>query len=289
MSGPNLIASVRERLRNKSVETGELFDFVLSRYAVERLLYRLSVSDLAEQFVLKGALLFYLWNQNLHRPTRDVDFLGFGPPETESLEQAFRTIVVTSVPDDGLTFLASTISASPIREDRVYGGIRVKVMVKLGNIRIPLQIDVGFGDAITPEATRSKFPLLLADFPAPVIRAYPVYTVIAEKLEAMVALGERNTRMKDFFDILFILRTEVLDQATLTRAAHNTFDRRKTPFPTGRPNCLSSSFAASKEAMWQAFLNRNGIKTSETFAEVVAEIFARLPFAWTHALAKPKD
>jgi predicted nucleotidyltransferase component of viral defense system len=282
MSSPNLIASVRERLRNKSAEMGELFDFVLSRYAVERLLYRLSVSDLAEQFVLKGALLFYLWNQTPHRPTRDVDFLGLGPPDTESLEQAFRKIVVASVPDDGLTFLADTISASPIREDRAHGGVRVKVMVKLGNIRIPLQIDVGFGDAITPEAERSKFPLLLADFPAPLIQAYPVYTVVAEKLEAMVALGERNTRMKDFFDILFILRTEVLDQATLSRAAHNTFDRRKTPFPTDRPNCLSPSFAAPKEALWQAFLNRNGIKKTETFANVVAEISTRLPFDWAH-------
>jgi predicted nucleotidyltransferase component of viral defense system len=285
MSAPNQIASIRQRRRNKAAETGEVFDFVLSRYAVERLLYRLSVSDLAEQFVLEGAMLFYLWNHAMHRPTRDVDFLGFGPAETEALEQDFRRIVAIPGPDDGLTFFADTISASPIREDGVYGGVRVKLMVKLGNIRIPLQIDVGFGDAITPEAERSRFPSLLSDFPAPVIRSYPVYTVVAEKLEAMVSLGAQNTRMKDFFDVLFILRTETLDRAVLAEAAHNTFNRRKTAYPAGIPDCLTPSFAASKEMIWQAFLNRNGIRTMKgTFADVVTEIAAQLPLDWTHAL-----
>lgn len=277
MSGPNLIASIRQRLRNKAAHTGEAFDFVLGRYGAERLLYRLSVSKLSTQFVLKGALLFYLWNEQMHRPTRDLDLLGFGPSDTATLEQAFREIVETSVPDDGLTFFPDTIAAEPIRDDTLYGGIRVKTMAKLGNIRIPLQIDVGFGDAITPGPEVSNFPTLLTDFPAPAIRSYPVYTVIAEKLQAMVSLGDRNTRMKDFFDLRSIFQTEQLDQAVISQAIRSTFERRRTSLPQGVPRCLTPEFAAIKESQWRAFLDRNGIpKTAESFADVLQSIRTRL-------------
>lgn len=281
MSGPNLIASIRQRLRNRAAQTGEAFDFVLTRYAAERLLYRLSVSRLNTQFVLKGALLFYLWNDQMHRPTRDLDLLGFGPSDSATLEQAFRQIVETSVPDDGLKFLPDTITAEPIRDDALYGGIRVKILAKLGNIRIPLQIDVGFGDAITPGPEARNFPTVLTDFPEPAIHSYPVYTVIAEKLQAMVSLGDRNTRMKDFFDLRFILQTEQLEPAIVSQAIKSTFERRKTLLPHGVPRCLTPEFAALKESQWRAFLDRNGIaRTSESFADVLESIRSRLRYDW---------
>jgi hypothetical protein len=281
MSSPNLIASIRQRLRNKATQTDEVFDFVLARYAVERLLYRLSVSNLSNQFVLKGALLFYLWNEQMHRPTRDLDLLGFGPADAATLEQTFKQIISTSVPDDGLTFFPDTITAEPIREDDLYGGIRVKLMAKLGNIRIPLQIDVGFGDAVTPGPESSRFPTLLTDLPTPAIRSYPVYTVIAEKLEAMVSLGDRNSRLKDFFDLRFILQTEQLDPAVLSQAIKSTFERRKTPLPTAVPRCLTPEFAAVKETLWKAFLDRNGLTSKEeSFAEVLQSIRTLLPYKW---------
>lgn len=173
MSNANLIASVRQRLRNKAEATGEVFDFVISRYAIERLLYRLSVSELNTSFVLKGALLFYVWNGQLHRPTRDLDFLGSGPADADSIKEAFQSIAATSVPEDGLTFFPDTITAEPIREQALYSGIRVGLLVKLGSIKIQVQIDVGFGDAITPGPEESEFPSLLSDFPAPKIRSYP--------------------------------------------------------------------------------------------------------------------
>jgi hypothetical protein len=280
MTSPSLVASIRQRLRNKAVESGEVFDFMLNRYAVERLIYRLSLSTANDQFVLEGALLFYVWNHQLHRPTRDLDFLGFGPADADLVRQTFQAIVATPVPDDGLTFHAETISADPIREDNLYGGIRVKILATLGNIRIPLRIDVGFGDAITPGPEIAEFPALLRDFPSPNVRAYPTYTVVAEKLQAMVALGDQNTRMKDFFDIRLILRTEELDPRVLAEAVRTTFERRKTRLPQAPPRSLTQEFAEEKEALWAAFLERNGITSGGMFAEVVAEIVARLPHVW---------
>jgi predicted nucleotidyltransferase component of viral defense system len=281
MSNPHLVASIQQRLRNRMDKTGEPFHYVLSRFGFERLLYRLSLSEFRSQFVLKGALLFYVWNKDLHRPTRDMDFLGFGASDVESIKETFEQIVKIEVPDDGLTFHPETITVEYIREEKSYGGIRVKMIAKLGNSRIPIQIDIGFGDTITPEAKVSEFPTLLPDFPAPTIRAYPVYTVIAEKLEAMVSLGDDNSRMKDFFDVHFILKTETLDQKILADAIAATFKRRGTAIPKETPRCLTAEFAAAKQTMWGAFLQRNGLETiSESFAEVIGFLSERLGFVW---------
>jgi predicted nucleotidyltransferase component of viral defense system len=208
VNDPNLVASIRQRLLNKAKSNGEVFDFVLSRYAIERLLFRLGQSRHADSFVLKGAMLFYIWNQSMHRPTRDVDFLGFGPADCDTLEATFKEIAESPVPEDGLTFETRKIKTDPIREEASYGGVRIKLLAKLGTIRIPLQIDIGFGDAITPSPNISRLPSLISELPAPTIRTYPIYTVVAEKLEAMVLLGEQNSRMKDFFDIHFLVTTE---------------------------------------------------------------------------------
>jgi predicted nucleotidyltransferase component of viral defense system len=253
VNDPNLIASIRQRLLNIAKSNGEVFDFVLSRYAIERLLFRLGQSQHADSFVLKGAMLFYLWNKSMHRPTRDVDFLGFGPADCESLEATFTEIAESPVPDDGLTFETSKIEAAPIREEAIYDGIRIRLPTKLGTIKIPLQIDIGFGDVITPSPDTSTLRSLIPELPAPIIKTYPIYTVVAEKLEAMVLLGEQNSRMKDFYDIHFLATTEEFDEKTLHQAIKATFNRRKTPIPNAVPESLTQGFATQKQTQWSAF------------------------------------
>jgi hypothetical protein len=221
----NVAASVRQRLLNHAKERHEDFNFVLSRFAAERLLYRLSVSEHAETFVLKGALLFLLWTGHLYRPTRDVDLLGFGDSSIKRLEDIFRDICKAKVADDGLIFAADSVQGASIREDQEYDGVRITLLAFLEKARIPLQIDVGFGDAITPEVQAVEFPLLLASptLPAPRLNAYPRETVIAEKLEAMVTLGVPNSRMKDFSDLLTLARSFDFEGDVLVRAVRSTF------------------------------------------------------------------
>ena len=182
-----LAESVKQRLLNLGAVRGETFNVLLMRYGVERLLYRMMRSPHADAFVLKGAMLFAIWADKPHRPTQDLDLLGFGSPSTERMERVFREICTTAVEPDGLAFDPVSVIARPIREDAVYDGIRVNVMAMLGNARIPLQVDVGFGDSITPEPRSMAFGPLL-DLPAPIVRAYPPETVIAEKLEVLMPL-----------------------------------------------------------------------------------------------------
>ncbi len=263
----NLPASVRQRLLNLSTKRGEAFDLVLVRYAVERLLYRLGLSAYTDRFLLKGAMLFAVWLDSPHRPTRDVDLLGFGPDDANEIAKVFREVCAVAVEDDGLQFQVNTLRVDPIREDAHYSGLRVRLEVRLSTIRIPVQVDIGFGDAVTPEPETVTFPGLL-DFAAPVLRAYPIYTVVAEKTEAMVQLGETNTRMKDFYDVWFLSRRFDFDGPTLAEAVHATFRRRKTALPAaGLPLALTEAFVAKLDPMWRAFLRRN--RLGETgFAEV---------------------
>lgn len=184
----DLVASVRQRLMNLARERGEEFQLVLTRLGLERLLYRLAQSPHAEQFVLKGAALFQLWTGQPHRSTRDLDLLGQGQPSTDRLRQLFQDTCSLTVTDDGLTFVTDGIQAEQIKEDDEYQGIRLRIAARLGNARIPLQIDIGFGDTITPGPQAVTYPTLL-DFPAPQLNAYPPETVVAEKYQAMVQLG----------------------------------------------------------------------------------------------------
>ncbi len=202
----NIGASVRARLQRLAREQGEDFQLLLTRYANERLLFRLSTSGHAQQFVLKGAALFTLWTGKPHRATRDLDLLGFGDPGVEHVRQVFSEVLAREVADDGVHFDLPTLAVGLIREDQEYGGVRVEVVARVTNAQVRLQVDVGFGDAITPEALVVEIPALL-DFPAPRLRAYPRETVVAEKLEAMVKLGMANSRMKDFYDIAVLARS----------------------------------------------------------------------------------
>lgn len=252
----NLAASVRQRLLTLSQRRKEPFDLVLVRFGIERLLYRLSRSGHAEKFLLKGAMLFAIWSDGTHRPTRDVDLLGFGASDTEELKRIFTELCELAVEPDGLRFLPETVMAAPIRETAAYPGIRVTLEARLENARVPLQVDIGFGDVVTPAPEEVDFPALL-DFAAPHLRAYPIYTVVAEKLEATVRLGEANTRMKDFFDLWFLSRKFSFDGAVLRDAIRQTFARREMELPKTLPLSLAPDFAEKKAATWSVFLRRN--------------------------------
>ncbi len=281
MSKRDLAASIRQRLLNKSKENGEAFDFILSRYAIERFLYRLGLSQRSEAFVLKGAVLFYFWNHEMHRPTRDIDFLGSGPADSDILERVIAEIAETPASEDGLIFDTSTIKAAPIREGAFYDGIRVKLTAKLGTVRIPMQMDIGFGDAVTPAPETKQIPSLIAELPGPEIKTYPMYSVIAEKLEAIVTLGEQNSRMKDFFDIHFLVTKENIEAEPIQEAVIATFERRRTGLPRTTPPSLLNEFAELKQTQWKAFLRRNKlVSINEDFSAILAEIREHLLINW---------
>jgi predicted nucleotidyltransferase component of viral defense system len=278
MSEKNVAASVRQRLLNLSRKTGEDFQLLLTRYAVERLLYRLGNSEYSTRFVLKGAMLFALWTGEMHRPTRDLDLLGFGDTSEPELEKVFRALCSVAVPDDGLTFSVDTVTVEPIREEQEYGGERVTMLVHLGSARVNLQVDVGIGDAITPQAQSVTYPTILQMDP-PRLRAYPPETVVAEKLEALVKLGLANSRMKDFYDLVIIARTFSFTGSVLRDAIQATFERRGTPLPTSSPVALTNAFVDddAKQRQWQAFSKRSG--TAEKvrgLKEAIAELAAFL-------------
>ena len=253
-------ASVRARLLNVAKATGTDFNLVLVRFALERLLFRLSTSAHSDRFVLKGALLFTLWYDLPHRATRDADLLGFGPSDTGSMASVFRDIASVAV-DDGIVFDPASVRVGVIRKDAGYGGVRVTLNGKLANARCVAQVDVGFGDAVTPGPTDAVYPVLLDDLPAPRLRTYPVYTVVAEKLHAIVVLGMVNSRLKDCLDLVVIMEREALDEPTLALAIAATFQRRGTALPNAPPVGLSDEFALdpTRIALWQSLLKKNDI------------------------------
>lgn len=270
----DLAASIRQRLLQVSRDNGEDFNRTLTRYGIERLLYRLSQSAYSHRFVLKGALLFPLWTKRLQRPTRDIDLLGYGDPSQEVLAQLFRDVCLADVQADGLTFHLDTIRVTEIREDQEYGGQRVQLTATLGSARINLQVDIAFGDVITPVADKVEYPSLLG-LPSPRLFAYPKETVIAEKLEAMVALGMANSRMKDFYDLWVMSRELGFDGQMLARAMQATFQRRHTVFPRAIPIALTEEFAGNpdKGTQWKAFLSRNRLDAGDRdLVQIVREI-----------------
>jgi predicted nucleotidyltransferase component of viral defense system len=250
----NLAASVQTRLAQRRAKTGEDFNVLLVRFSLERLLYRLSRSSHREQFVLKGAMLFALWEPTLHRVTRDLDLLGFGEPSLERLAAVFRELCRTEVESDGVDFVANSVWTEDIRAQEEYAGIRVKLKAKIGKAIIPLQVDIGFGDALQIAPEEITFPVLLG-MAAPKLRAYRRETVIAEKLEAIAKLGMINTRFKDYFDLHFLARKFPFEGAALSTAIAATFECRGTRFPNGLPVGLTSAFATdtAKTRGWTSF------------------------------------
>jgi len=267
-----LAASIHARLLNRAKTRNEDFNLILTRYALERFLYRLSLVPAREAYWLKGAMLFDLWFDVPHRPTRDADFLGFGPMDIEALAGTIREICAVAV-DDGMVFDPASISIEEIREDARYGGLRVRLLGRLGNARCTVQLDVGYGDAVTPGPEEAVYPTLLDDLPPPRLRVYPRAAVVAEKLEAIVSLGMANSRMKDFFDLRALAHEGVLDAQLLGDAIAATFQRRGTDIPQEMPLGLSDEFArdAAKRAQWKAFLGKNRLD-APTLGEVIEEV-----------------
>ena len=254
----NLAASIRARLKQYADAAKQDFNLTLTHYGLERLLYRLSISAHAPNFLLKGALLFSLWYDLPHRPTRDADLLGFGPEDIDSAVATFREICQIAV-EDGIAFDPVSVKGTVILRQAGYGGVRIDLQARLDGARIALQVDIGFGDAVTPAPEAISYPVLLDDLPAPQLRAYPKYTVVAEKLHAICLLGMTNTRMKDYFDLWVLLGENTLDQAKLRCAIEATFSRRKMNMPTSVPAGLSDAFVADtiKQTQWNAFLKKN--------------------------------
>jgi hypothetical protein len=257
----NVGASVRARLTDRARAGKEDVQLLFTRYAIERLLYRLAQSKHRDTFVLKGAMLFSLWAKVPYRSTGDLDLLAFGLSAPDHIAGVFRDICAEKVPDDGLGFDASSVKAEIARPEDEYAGVRVTMTATLANARLPIQVDIGFGDVVTPAAQTISYPTLL-DFPAPALNAYPRETVVAEKLEALVSLGMNNSRMKDFFDLWAIATMFDFDGAMLASAVAATFAKRNTPLPGAAPPiAFTPAFAndTGKQAQWTAFTRRTQI------------------------------
>lgn len=272
MSVRNIGASIRERLLNRARAENLDYNLLLIRYALERMLYRLSISEQRDQFLLKGALLFDLWFDVPHRPTHDADFLGFGSAEIPHIVQVFQNICCIEV-EDGIVFRPDSVKAAEIRKEANYAGVRVTLLGMLDSARCPVQIDIGFGDAVVPGPDEVHYPVILSEMPEPQLRAYPGYTVVAEKLEALTSLGMLNSRMKDFFDLWVLARHSDFDGPIFSRAVAATFERRRTSIPHGAPIGLSDEFIndAQKNKQWQAFLRKNTLDPMP-LAMVIADL-----------------
>lgn len=263
-------ASVRARLLTIARQKGQQLDLLLTRYTIERMLYRLSISAHRERFVLKGAVLMTTWFDDPHRPTRDVDFLGYGDSAAEPMLATFRDICANKV-DDGLSFDVDALRVERIREGLAYGGLRLRTTAGLAGARITVVIDIGFGDSVEPGVEEVELPVLL-DFPAPRLRVYARETVVAEKFQAMVMLGLANTRMKDFYDVWLLSRSYVFDAHRLSTAIAATFRRRGTAIPAEPPEALTEAFASdtAKQRQWAAFVRDLGAMPA--LEQVVADL-----------------
>lgn len=268
----NIAASVKERLRNISTQSGREFQSVVSQYVQERFLYRLSESIYSNNLILKGALLFIAHDISRNRPTRDIDFLGSKiPNEIKDLVEVIKEILIIKT-EDGLRFDSESVEAENISEDGDYKGVRIKFYAFLENSRERMQLDIGFGDTITAGPVEIEFPVLL-DFPAPKIKVYSIETAIAEKFEAIVSLQLQTSRMKDFYDILFFAEHYNFKKKTLIEAITTTFNNRSTDLESSKA-IFEVKFKKNErfQNLWKAFLDRNKLENDKTFSEVVSQV-----------------
>lgn len=275
----NIGASVRARLNNLARQRGQPFQVLLTRFVLERLLYRLGTTSHRDRFVLKGALLLASWFSDPLRPTQDLDLLGYGNPNADAMLAVFREVFAVEA-DDGVTFDVPGSTIEAIREELQYGGgLRLKTNATIDGARVRVIVDIGFGDAVEP--TEINLPVLL-DLPAPRLRAYRPETVIAEKFQAMVFLGRANSRMKDFYDIWVLSRSHEFADDALARAIRATFDRRTTEVPLDVPDCLTPAFAGdpAKQQQWSAFVADVAMQPG-SLADVVIDL---QKFLMPHAL-----
>lgn len=266
----NYVASVQGHLRQLAVETGKKHQLLLTRYFQERLIYRVSVSNYSEQFCLKGGALLYALEGNKSRPTMDIDLLGLHIRNTqEQLYAIFQEICQITCEQDGVYFLIDTLRTSEIGKDRRYTGVRVEFEGRLGNIRQSMQVDIGFGDVITPSPVNMEYPTLLP-MPAPLIKAYSTETILSEKFEAMVDLADSNSRMKDFYDIHCLLLAQKYNPDTLKNAVFNTFHRRGTQCINNHP-IFETDFGLNPQRVmrWKSYLKKSNLDTSIELVTVI--------------------
>ena len=268
----NVAISVRDRLVARARSRRENAQLLMTRYVLERLLYRLSRSPHRDRFILKGAMLFSLWADAPYRATGDLDLLGAGENAPEKLAAIFQEILAVEVEDDGIIFRPDTLKAAAARAEDEYAGVRIDFLTELAGARLPMHIDIGYGDAVTPAPINIRYPSML-DQPMAELRAYPPETVVAEKFQAMVALDMINTRLKDFYDLWAIANSFEFDGAVLARAIAATFERRQTKIPEQVPAALTAAYADERQGQWAAFLRRTEIALApEPFPEVQAQI-----------------
>lgn len=257
MKGRNIAASVAARLLDRARRTGDDYQMLLTAYAFERFLYRLGISELRDRFVLKGAMLLRLWSDNPYRATRDLDLLRRGDGSFEAVRMDLETISAVEALPDGIDFDAGVMRIEAIRAEDEYAGSRATFLARCGSARLPLQVDIGLGDSVWPRPRTCTYPSLL-DLPSPEVLAYPREAVVAEKLEAMVVHGDRNSRIKDFFDLHYLARSFAFDRSTLFKAVRSTFTKRATPVPVDTPLGLTPAYwgNSSRPAQVQAFARR---------------------------------
>ncbi len=273
--------SIRQRLRNELRARGEDVSLGLQRYAVERFLYRLGRSRHRDRYILKGATLFAIWG-TAYRPTRDIDFTGYGNSGQEDVIRSFAEICTTEDDVDPLVFATDSITAEPIRDGSEYDGLRIRLRARLGSSDIAIRVDVGFGNAITPGPEEREYRTILGD-PPPRILTYPPESVVAEKLHAMALLGERNSRYKDFYDLHAMAGAFRFELGTLVEAIRATFSRRATPLEAELPAALAAPFYSDpvRTQQWQAYVNRNALVDAPTdFTQVGERLVAFLRPVW---------
>jgi predicted nucleotidyltransferase component of viral defense system len=285
----NLAASVHQRLLNKAQESGLQFNGMLRLYAIERFIYRLSKTEDGKKCILKGAIMFMTWRTPVTRPTKDIDLLGRMSNEVENVASVMRKACIQEVEDDGMLFDPKSVHGSTIVADADSVGVRINLQGNLGNARIVLQIDVGFGDVAYPSPRIVEYPVIL-DFPAPRMKGYARESAIAEKFHAMVKRDFLNSRMKDFYDIWLLSEYFTFDGKTLSTAIKKVFNNRSTPI-TKKPVCFSMEFMQDKTKIiqWNAFVRKSKLDNAPaSFEEVAMKVVSFLePVVQSLNLGKP--
>jgi predicted nucleotidyltransferase component of viral defense system len=287
----NIPVSILARLRNQSDEMNRPFAEILQYYAMERFLYRLSKTGYADKFILKGGLLFYVWNLPLRRPTRDIDFRGYVSGNRSTLLKIMEEVIDVSAPEDGLVFDSRSVSVNETQLDADYRGIRVKLTAQLERTRIPVQIDIGFSDELTSKAEPIDYPNILPDLKTVHMKGYPKESVVAEKFHAMIQHGEMNSRMKDYYDLWLISETFEFDGMSLQKAIETTFKRRDTDIPSERPLSVSAEFAKANQARWTNFLNKMKLDKAQAgnFPSVLDRVWKFLELPVQSALNRTRS
>lgn len=268
-----LTASIAARLKNKADASAKPYQYVLMHYGIERFLYRLGISGYAERFILKGGLAFLTYDPDFPRATQDMDFLGYANNHVSHIEAVVREICQIPVDvDDGLIFDLGSMRGQRINDPLEYTGVRIKCIALLDRSRIHLQMDFGFGDAVYPQPVQQHYPALLDDQPPPVIRTYPIETILAEKIHAIIKRDTDNSRLKDFYDIWFLSETRKIAGAVLSTALRGTFTQRSTPLPSHFRDGFFEEFEEIKASQWPAFRRKDGLDESLVFRDVLNRV-----------------